>query len=654
MNFVCLLFLTIILSFSSARADDLTVGIDTSYCELALSGLNKIDSRLGEVFQFVEGLDPKLVSSERLPGWQDIEALKTATQKLKETKSDLQSKGELDQAIKSATEALAGYQNTTHSTELRAEVKNDHPSSAYKPTEYDLKRVYQDLIFTFNRQLPRDLRLPITRLPYDLRHEKLLTQARELVAAQEAKFDPFFSTCGFSDLNSLRIVIQGSSVASQKVLDLLENQYEFAMNRPENARWWVPKVGFQNTGSTGNKSADYLLYRNTKEAARTLQPLSSYELLDGELKPEYGYLRPKPSVEIVQSGSADSYGTDTYIFKNEKVQDRVTWTQGNSETPDGIDSENPVLTDWQDFFIPWKYRILGVPGMTQIMKRTKTAFEFSGVEVSLPEPSGGPMYPFPPPYPVPEPTPSQPAPTPPPMPSPQPTVPPMPSPQPTRPAGEPIFPVLTGNAAIDQAAQNVYLKDLQAFQAQPAYQAYEKEHLAFMDAWEKTPEYIAYLDAENAFYASYRASPVYIQYDKAVTQFYNDFYKTPAYLSYQKGNSAFMADWQKGPVYQKYLIDVAAYRKSAPYLQYLLDQKKQEEVAQRALFSGTPLSAFNLRRNFGYFELQYWGPVNLDDVEIFEFKNTPPSGEFLNELKKRNIKIRDGRVQPAVEWVEAN
>ncbi|MDD2773857.1 MAG: hypothetical protein PHP45_09220 [Elusimicrobiales bacterium] len=44
-----------------------------------------------------------------------------------------------------------------------------------------------------------------------------------------------------------------------------------------------------------------------------------------------------------------------------------------------------------------------------------------------------------------------------------------------------------------------------------------------------------------------------------------------------------------------------------------------------------------------YIELQYWGPLDLDDVEILEFHGTPPSGAFLSELKRRGIAIRDAR-----------
>jgi hypothetical protein len=47
--------------------------------------------------------------------------------------------------------------------------------------------------------------------------------------------------------------------------------------------------------------------------------------------------------------------------------------------------------------------------------------------------------------------------------------------------------------------------------------------------------------------------------------------------------------------------------------------------------------------NMDYLELQIWGKLTLDDVEVFEYHTSPPKGSFLKELQKRGIKIRDGR-----------
>lgn len=44
-----------------------------------------------------------------------------------------------------------------------------------------------------------------------------------------------------------------------------------------------------------------------------------------------------------------------------------------------------------------------------------------------------------------------------------------------------------------------------------------------------------------------------------------------------------------------------------------------------------------------YIETQIWGPITLDDISAFEYKNLPPDGNFLRELRVRGIEIRDGR-----------
>lgn len=47
--------------------------------------------------------------------------------------------------------------------------------------------------------------------------------------------------------------------------------------------------------------------------------------------------------------------------------------------------------------------------------------------------------------------------------------------------------------------------------------------------------------------------------------------------------------------------------------------------------------------NMDYLELQIWGKLTLDDVEVFEYGSSPPQGSFLKELRRRGIEIRDGR-----------
>lgn len=51
-----------------------------------------------------------------------------------------------------------------------------------------------------------------------------------------------------------------------------------------------------------------------------------------------------------------------------------------------------------------------------------------------------------------------------------------------------------------------------------------------------------------------------------------------------------------------------------------------------------------------YWEAQILASVTIRDVAELEFTENPPKGEFLNQLRKHQIRIRDGRKQPAIDW----
>lgn len=60
------------------------------------------------------------------------------------------------------------------------------------------------------------------------------------------------------------------------------------------------------------------------------------------------------------------------------------------------------------------------------------------------------------------------------------------------------------------------------------------------------------------------------------------------------------------------------------------------------------------RLDFQYFEIQIFGEVTFADVKAFEFTGTPPSGEFLRQLRENGVEIRDGRTWPAKIWSETS
>ncbi len=61
----------------------------------------------------------------------------------------------------------------------------------------------------------------------------------------------------------------------------------------------------------------------------------------------------------------------------------------------------------------------------------------------------------------------------------------------------------------------------------------------------------------------------------------------------------------------------------------------------------------NIGLNNRYLEVQFFAPMDLDDVGEFIFTTTPPEGGFLKDLQSRGIKIKDGTKDSyhPVDWV---
>jgi hypothetical protein len=144
------------------------------------------------------------------------------------------------------------------------------------------------------------------------------------------------------------------------------------MRRPQNGRWWIEKVGFQNQHVTGSSKgtlnpdlrnqaeAFYLGKTNLKKQAEE----------DPEIKPNYGYLEFASPHAPLRNAVTD-YGQDIFVFKRH-VLERLTLTIGDSlenyceipGRPEKIEEISAIETGkrpWMTLFIPWKNRILAAP-----------------------------------------------------------------------------------------------------------------------------------------------------------------------------------------------------------------------------------------------------------------------------------------------------
>ena len=661
---------------------------DPSVCDLQLK---KISENLSTSLDLVRQIPPALVRGETTPTWQDFDLLNQIIENIKAGKQAVTTPDQtaaLQAAIQTVKDSIS---DDPALTALRDASKNAVVSDKYEPGEYELKLEYQKLLSKINHELPEDLRIKGVRLPHDGRLTPLIAQAKKLLETQEQRFEPYFKASGFSSPEALKTALMSYDDAGKKLAEDLDGEnVELAMNRPEGARWWVPRVGFQNQRVSGSSRGSLNPpYRNHVEATMTGQDVTQYTTTDDQFKPVYGYLKPKPQAEIKQGTNAQHYGDDVYVFKKDHVRGRLTWTSGDSFGPASYAPATPDAkpTNWRGFFIPWKDRILIGPDVISSAENDKVEFV-----AAVPGLEGTPVPPI-----APKDYPTYSSMTRPP--APQPTYPPLP----TAPPGPELAPIPTAPPAPPAPQYG----DQSLLPLMPPLQPGEK----FEDALarlESTDEYKA-AQAETTSkvqeyqqkYSEYTTSDAYKSYLASVEKVRTDnnakvadYQKSQAYLDYQKELQAanqkraeIDAAFQQSDVWKKYMADLANYQQASQkamadyqaavsafnqsdegklYLKQTTDyyqaraafqstdQFKWFQFNQRInpyfSFNGTSLAPFQSPQSFGYIELQYWGPVTLDDVEIFEFRKTPPSGEFLKALQSHHIKIRDGRTDPAVDW----
>ncbi|MCM2322403.1 MAG: hypothetical protein NDJ90_03985 [Oligoflexia bacterium] len=629
-------------------------------CAELFQRLQGIHPDLGTAFEEVQKLAPEVVTGQRIPRWKDFDQLDRILHSVRAGKTSAGQAGKLKELDAALHEMASSIDENASLATLRDAVKTAprtaRPSEGrYAPTEYALKRQYQHLLWELNKELPQGLKIRSVRIPYDTRKPQLLAQARQIVANQEKRFEPYFPNSGFEDRDHLKTAIRSFSDDARRLYDRLEaEQVELAMNRPEEARWWVPRVGFQNQRITGtSKGSMDPEYRDEVEAAMSGAVGAKYAALDAELKPNYGYLKPPPGEGLKQSTAADRYGKDIYIFKKARVRDRLTWTAGDSFGPvshaGGPDMPGPE--SWQGFFIPWKDRALMVPDMLPSVQEERIGY-IAGL-VPRKGAIAPPMPPLPlepeppkvlyPPRPVAPPGPVLPEPIPPPMPK-------LPDPPvaeglPIPGRGESLSDFRTRYKESDsykrfQERLIKYTRKVERIDAQyrasEDYQRYEAELAEHREKLAELRD--AYVTGDD--YGRYREQLE--QYDLKSRRAYEDYLASAEYKRYLEDHDRYLDEARAIKM---------AYEKSAPYKKYLEEVEKfRGSYLGVGHYQGTSLEPFYSAGQPGYMELQYWGPLGLDDVEIFEFRGQPPAEEFLRELQKRGIKIRDGRVDPAVEW----
>lgn len=140
------------------------------------------------------------------------------------------------------------------------------------------------------------------------------------------------------------------------------------IRRVERARFWTPKVGFQNQFVTkSSQGSNNNNWRNTAESLMYgNEALASYAARDPEFKAKYGTLTADPASGIVSANtSSRQYGQDFYILKTKNISDRLTFFPDDSLA---YGYTGTVRNDLLGRFILWKYRFLMALFMVQDLK----------------------------------------------------------------------------------------------------------------------------------------------------------------------------------------------------------------------------------------------------------------------------------------------
>lgn len=315
-------------------------------------------------------LDEAVLKGEKSPGWQDFENLKTIINDLQDAKKSMADNGQLDKYQELVAKADEAFKDVEEFKALR-EAGSSVVLKKYLPSEYELKSLYSKLVKDLNEELPSNLAISTFKMHRNGAMTRLTKNAEKVIPDLVPKFEDLFSkSSGYSSYDEYLKALKKAAKENAKIESMMklmaEGNHRFAMARPTNARWWIPKVGFHNQHVSGS-SLGYngKAGRNACEATYLSMPVEKYAQWDNDLKPKYGYLEPSPDSGL--EPVSVHYGQDIFIFKNKKVEDKITYTLGDSLNrlgdinilwPQGIAAKPE---DWSFLFIPWKYKEAMVP-----------------------------------------------------------------------------------------------------------------------------------------------------------------------------------------------------------------------------------------------------------------------------------------------------
>jgi hypothetical protein len=353
-------------------------------CESAFLTTEERLARLGPDFvsirDGIRNLPIDVVNGKRAPKWSDLDKLQKLIESVRNAKALLRAPEAKREFNAVALQMARELDSDPKLKDLATAHRWYQPTNRYQPTEYKLKLEYQRLLGKLNHELPRGARIPIQRLPVDLRRGRINQEAREFMREFEKSFEQRFPTTGYRTYEEYEAYLRNSDNPEiKKALEMIDKgQIEVVIRRPESGRFWVPKVGLQNqyvTGSSGG-TFDPAFRKKAEQRLYDLVGEDAYRDQDPEFMPKYGTFRPKPESGVGYNREGSSqYGSDFYVLRLSDVQDRLSFTPNDSLY---VGAQEGPLTHWSGTFIPWKYRLLMVEFMVDGLKGNAMVFPSRG------------------------------------------------------------------------------------------------------------------------------------------------------------------------------------------------------------------------------------------------------------------------------------
>lgn len=337
-------------------------------CLSVLEQYKKVEhyKELKEVAKLLETVDTDLLTGKKKPTFSDVQKLEDITALVVKAQ---RFRGEKHAEIFDALRETSPQADVTVTSGPRPMNAKD-----YKPNDAELKSLYQAVWNRLASELPPEMGLPLIKISYRLqKRAEMQEQGREVLKGSEETFNALFPRkSGFASFKAYETKLAkvvANDPARKATVDMLASEnVEVVIQRPENTRWWVTKIGLHNQHVTGSSKGYFgKAGRNAAEASYANMSMEAFSKLDDTVKPVYGHIQPAPGYQeqIAKTTSASQYGSDGYVVNIDKVRDRLSFTYGGDSlnrveefAPQWSRGIAATPTSWDHTFIPWTYRSL--------------------------------------------------------------------------------------------------------------------------------------------------------------------------------------------------------------------------------------------------------------------------------------------------------